>query len=122
MSNSEEKPSSRVKMPNAMLLAVVALVALIAMQDAWAQVGDRSGKEVVETLCSTCHGIGAEGAPRIGDAEAWTERASQGLTTLTQHAINGIRKCRHMVAIRVSPISKSSAQSLTSSISQVVLG
>jgi cytochrome c5 len=92
MSNSEEKPSSRVKMPNAMLLAIVAMVALIAMQDAWAQVGDRSGKEVVETVCSTCHGIGAEGAPRIGDAKAWTERASQGLTTLTQHAINGIRK------------------------------
>ena len=32
------------------------------------------------------------GAPKIGDKNAWAKRASQGLTSLTEHAINGIRQ------------------------------
>ena len=51
----------------------------------------RSGKSVVESVCTTCHGTGASGAPRIGDRHAWQLRASQGLSSLTRHAIDGIR-------------------------------
>jgi len=54
--------------------------------------GDRSGRDVVETVCAECHATGANGAPRIGDRAAWSARAARGLTGLTQSALNGIRK------------------------------
>ncbi|HEY6239517.1 MAG TPA: c-type cytochrome [Burkholderiales bacterium] len=57
-----------------------------------AQVGDRSGKDVVQAVCAGCHATGANGAPKIGDKNAWSKRASQGLTSLTRHALEGIRK------------------------------
>jgi len=66
--------------------------ACIAPQAAEAQSGARSGKQVVEAGCVSCHGTGANGAPKIGDHEAWEARATQGLTSLTQHALTGIRK------------------------------
>ncbi|WP_325500879.1 c-type cytochrome [Ramlibacter sp.] len=52
----------------------------------------RQGKEVVDAVCGACHLSGKDGAPRIGDAAAWSARTSAGLTGLTQHAIQGIRK------------------------------
>lgn len=54
--------------------------------------GERSGKQVVESTCAGCHATGANGAPKIGDREAWKERAAKGLTSLTRHALNGIRE------------------------------
>ena len=51
----------------------------------------RSGKEVVESTCINCHGSGAQGAPKIGDRKAWSQRANQGLSSLTLSAIKGIR-------------------------------
>jgi cytochrome c5 len=57
-----------------------------------AQQSDRSGKVVVESLCISCHGTGANGAPKIGDKKAWAARSAQGLSSLTQHALNGIRQ------------------------------
>jgi cytochrome c5 len=59
---------------------------------ALAQAPERSGKEVVDAVCASCHGAGKDKAPRIGDAKAWSQRSSQGLTALTAHAITGIRK------------------------------
>jgi hypothetical protein len=41
---------------------------------------ERTGKEVVEPFCIECHGSGANGAPRIGDAKARAPRAQRGLT------------------------------------------
>ena len=72
--------------------AVFLLVATVAPHPARAQGGDRSGKEVVDSVCSACHATGAKGAPKIGDKRAWNKRASQGLTSLTQHALQGIRQ------------------------------
>ncbi len=54
--------------------------------------GDRSGKEVVERVCSICHGSGLDGAPRIGDAKAWEARSKRGLSRLTATALEGVRK------------------------------
>ena len=50
-----------------------------------------TGKEVVDKVCASCHATGANGAPKIGDKEAWSSRASQGLSSLTVHALEGIR-------------------------------
>lgn len=73
-------------------LMLAALAAVAVAGQAIAQGGDHSGKEVVDKVCAGCHASGAGGAPRIGDAAAWSKRASQGLTSLTQHALEGIRK------------------------------
>lgn len=54
--------------------------------------GDRSGKEVVDTVCAGCHATGKDGAPRLGDRAEWGKRAVVGLDKLTEHAINGVRK------------------------------
>jgi len=72
--------------------AVIAFAMLTATQDALAQGGERSGKEVVDAACSKCHATGANGAPKIGDKKAWSKRAKQGLSGLTAHALSGIRK------------------------------
>lgn len=56
-----------------------------------AQHRERSGMEVVNTVCASCHATGENGAPRIGGKQAWAQRASQGLTALTEHALKGIR-------------------------------
>jgi cytochrome c5 len=58
---------------------------------AHAQGTELSGKDVVDTVCASCHASGAKGAPRIGDKKAWSKRAAQGLSSLTEHAIHGIR-------------------------------
>ena len=73
-------------------MVIFAAVGPAALQDANAQRADRTGKEVADSVCATCHATGAQGAPKIGDAQAWGKRASQGLTALTQNAINGIRQ------------------------------
>ncbi len=53
---------------------------------------DRGGKEVVQVTCASCHATGKDGAPKIGDQNAWGKLASRGLTDLTQIALVGIRK------------------------------
>ena len=70
---------------------LVAFAISAALHEASAQGGERSGKEVVEATCSTCHATGAQGAPKIGNQRAWSKRASQGLTSLTESALKGIR-------------------------------
>ena len=74
------------------LMAIAfSLAVLVAPQTAIAQSGGRSGKEVVNVVCSVCHASGAKGAPKIGDEEAWAPLASRGLSSLTESALNGIR-------------------------------
>lgn len=77
----------------ATLPAVFLFAALSTLGDAAeARAKDREGKEVVDAVCVGCHGSGKDGAPRIGDVAAWSGRASQGLTALTENALKGIRK------------------------------
>ena len=52
---------------------------------------ERSGKEVVDTVCAACHLTGKDGAPKLGDQAAWSQRASKGLDKLTKNAIEGVR-------------------------------
>lgn len=70
---------------------VLALAVSISPENAAAQTVERSGMEVVESVCISCHGTGANGAPRIGDKKAWSKLASRGLTGLTKSALKGIR-------------------------------
>ena len=51
----------------------------------------RSGADVVQASCFACHGTGAAGAPKIGDAAVWAARLEAGIETVYANAINGIR-------------------------------
>jgi len=82
--------------PKALRHGVSAALFIVAMGGMSAnvsvQAAERSGKQVVDSLCISCHGTGAGGAPKIGDAKAWSERASKGLTGLSKSAMTGIRQ------------------------------
>lgn len=67
---------------------VAMLVGLSAMS---VSAAERSGKDVVDTVCAGCHLSGKDGAPKIGDQAAWSQRASKGLEKLTKSAIEGLR-------------------------------
>jgi cytochrome c5 len=77
----------RFAMPTVRALAMILVAATASAQGA-----ERSGKEVVAATCVSCHGSGANGAPKIGDSKAWAKRASQGLSSLTTSALKGIRQ------------------------------
>ncbi|NIB42784.1 cytochrome c5 family protein [Pseudomaricurvus alkylphenolicus] len=49
----------------------------------------RSGAQVYETKCFTCHASGAAGAPKLGDAADWSNRVGKGIDTLYTNAISG---------------------------------
>jgi len=51
----------------------------------------QAGSAVYNAVCVACHGTGAAGAPKAGDAGAWSARIAQGYDTLVQHAVQGIR-------------------------------
>jgi cytochrome c5 len=83
----EEMKNIANKAPGKMLM----LAALLGLSAATAMAAERSGKEVVETVCMACHAEGKNGAPKIGDQAAWAQRASKGLDKLTANAITGVR-------------------------------
>lgn len=49
------------------------------------------GEQVYNTACMACHGSGAAGAPKFGDAGAWKARIAQGADTLHKHALEGFQ-------------------------------
>ena len=69
----------------------IAPVAKIEMQAGGGDGGVTDGKTVYNTVCAGCHGAGVLGAPKFGDKAAWAPRIAQGMPTLVNHAINGIR-------------------------------
>lgn len=71
-------------------MVAVGSVLAIATSAAYAA-KDRTGVEVVKAVCANCHEKGEEGAPKIGDLAAWGPRMSQGIKTLTTHAVKGYR-------------------------------
>ena len=49
----------------------------------------RAGEEVYKAQCIACHGSGAAGAPKLGDAAAWAPRIATGYDTLLTSALKG---------------------------------
>jgi len=47
---------------------------------------ERSGEQVVQMQCAACHEKGFDGAPRIGDRAAWTQRLRLGIDPLVRAA------------------------------------
>ena len=48
-----------------------------------------TGAQVYNANCGACHTNGIGGAPKLGDADTWSARVTQGLETLRSHAVNG---------------------------------
>ena len=74
------------------VIALAAALACFALHGAAAQNPERSGKEVVDSVCAACHRTGEHGAPKIGNRKAWSKLAARGLTGLSKNALNGIRQ------------------------------
>jgi len=51
----------------------------------------KSGEQVYTLACGACHAAGVAGAPKTGDAAAWTPRLKQGYETLLTHAVDGFK-------------------------------
>lgn len=66
-------------------------VARLELKVAKVAPGSRTGEEIYQSVCASCHGTGVLDAPKTGDAAAWAPRIAQGFDTLTQNAINGLR-------------------------------
>jgi len=48
-----------------------------------------TGEQAYTKVCSACHALGINGAPKIGDHAAWGPRIAQGKEALYSHAIEG---------------------------------
>lgn len=54
--------------------------------------GNKTGEQVFQAVCKTCHESGLAGAPKVGDKAAWAAPIKQGYDVLVQHAINGLQQ------------------------------
>jgi len=61
-----------------------------AADTAVASSGPKSGEEVYNGSCMSCHGTGAAGAPKLGDKAAWVPRIAAGMDAMLANAINGL--------------------------------
>jgi cytochrome c5 len=48
-----------------------------------------TGQAAYEEVCSDCHDEGKDGAPAVGDRDAWADRSSLWTAVLEEHAKNG---------------------------------
>ena len=64
----------------------------LVVADASAPKGNVSGEQVFQSVCKTCHEAGIAGAPKVGDAGAWSASIKKGYATLVQHAIKGFQE------------------------------
>ena len=62
----------------------------MSVASAGAASANKSPDQLYQGACLACHSTGAAGAPKIGDASAWSQRISKGFDSLVTSAINGI--------------------------------
>jgi cytochrome c5 len=64
-------------------------VGMVEVRDAADPASLRSGEQVFTGQCAACHASGALGAPKLGDAGAWTARIKAGYDALVNAALAG---------------------------------
>ena len=87
------KPANTMEAIAMRLKPVVSLDDMRGSMNAASAAGDTASKspdQLYQGACLACHSTGAAGAPKIGDAGAWSERISRGLDALVTAAINGV--------------------------------
>ena len=50
----------------------------------------KTPEQLYQGACLACHTTGAAGAPKIGDAAAWSDRGAKGLDALVASVVNGM--------------------------------
>jgi len=88
----DHKPDTSSEAAQKATLARIKPFAQLAALDANAPRVEKSGQEVYDAVCTSCHGSGALGAPRFDNKGDWAGRLGQGYDTLVKHAIEGIRQ------------------------------
>lgn len=64
-------------------------VAQLNFKDASAPRELQTGEQVYKAVCASCHASGAAGAPKFGDASAWTARLASGYDGLLTSVLKG---------------------------------
>ena len=64
-------------------------VAQLNFKDATAPRELQTGEQVYKAVCSSCHETGAAGAPKFGDAGAWSARLGKGYDGLLTSVLKG---------------------------------
>ena len=49
----------------------------------------RTGEQLVQAQCGACHREGLNGAPKLGDRQAWAPRLAKGLDAVVRSAVHG---------------------------------
>lgn len=88
----EHTPDTTSEAAQKATLARIKPFAQLAALDANAPRVEKSGQEVYDAVCASCHGSGALGAPKFDNKGDWGPRIGQGYDTLVKHAIEGIRQ------------------------------
>ena len=84
---SADKPAAGAVNPEKAIAERIQKVGMVEIRDANRPL--RSGEEVFKGQCSACHATGAAGAPKFGDAAAWSARIKTGFEALVQSALKG---------------------------------
>ncbi|MEO6281673.1 c-type cytochrome [Roseateles sp.] len=67
----------------------IAPVGHVEVKDANDAASLKTGEQVFQAQCTTCHATGALGAPKLGDAAAWGPRVKSGVEALLNSALKG---------------------------------
>jgi cytochrome c5 len=51
---------------------------------------ERSGKEIYQDICSSCHTDGQYNAPKVGDKSTWAPLIAKGKNTLYKNTFKGV--------------------------------
>src|ERR1700712_443757 len=86
--DNKESPGSAAYAASS-VAARIAPIASDAVFDATAVVVAKTGQQVFEAQCTTCHTAGLLGAPKFGDAAAWAPRIVKGYDALLTSALKG---------------------------------
>ena len=84
---SADKPAAGAVNPEKAIAERIQKVGMVEIRDANRPL--RSGEDVFKGQCSACHATGAAGAPKFGDAAAWSARIKNGFEALVQSALKG---------------------------------
>lgn len=84
---SDKKPAAGAVNVEKAVATLIQKVGTVEIRDANRQL--KSGEEVFKAQCTACHTAGVAGAPKFGDAAAWSPRIATGYDALLNSAVKG---------------------------------
>lgn len=69
-----------------------------------------AGKAVYDKNCTSCHGAGIMGAPKVGDKPNWAPRIAQGMPTLVSKSVKGYQGKKGMMPAKGGNAALTAAQ------------